>query len=83
MLAVPVSTRGRAGNSPATVKVLDLSTNEPCYLIVNDQIAAAFRAAGSPLVGRYFQLRGETIFDGGRHRDIDVVEMEANSDNGA
>jgi hypothetical protein len=67
---------GAKSRDITTVRVMDLSSNMECALVVNAQIAQAFRSLNGALKGRYFQLRSTTIFDGRSMTDISVTEME-------
>lgn len=61
---------------PTVIKIRDLDDNEVKLLVVNTIIASAFQRAIPPLTGRFFLLKGGTIREGKRYRDINVTEME-------
>lgn len=61
------------------VLIHDIEADSQALLVVNALIASAFERAGSPLTGRYFKFSSRGIRDGKNYRDIDVYEMEEDS----
>lgn len=61
---------------PTVVPIVNLDTGEDGLLICNTIILSAFSKIEGGVTGKYFSLRSSGIRDGKAYRDIDIVEME-------
>ena len=75
-----IEVAGKKDSKPTVIECLNLDTDERGLLIVNAIMASAFLKAQPPLTGRYFKLTSRNIREGKKYRDIDVVELEPESE---
>jgi hypothetical protein len=67
----------KSGKAEAiSVDVTDATSGEQYTLVLNAVAASALKRAGTPLVGRHFEISVGGAHEGKRYRDTEVNELE-------